>query len=420
MFYFITHKPIDDITNTVSSEFGKRFPPKAGATSQHQGIDFNVPIGTRLYAAHKGVVIKKDLNDPNGGGKVIEIRTTDDQGNQYSTRYLHLSEFKKITDKTTGELREIEKDDEVEGGDQIAFSGNTGSASSGAHLHFTVVVNGEKQNPREYLANAFPREFSTTVKSGNYGVELTGDFRDNLLIANIRSNILSGLEGFNTYNFPTFKGLDQIIDSDGTIQLNGNVISGNALPETDKSGNKIADSWVFAEYGLKLKKVGSDLEITSSKPKSDTAQNKIIVKDFPFSNSQGAFRITLGKKKDLTLGDDVYSLSLTNSYLPQGAFAAASSDKGLFAPLAMLDSQGSELPVSHSIGVFDSFGNQLATHDVESVVKSSADSEMLTPDIGTGIKIGAGYSSGGYALFPISELGYIDGGSLQSRVGSHF
>jgi len=88
MFYFITHKPIDDITNTVSSEFGERFPPKAGATSQHQGIDFKVPIGTKVYAAHKGVVTKKTPNDL-GGGKVIEIRRTDDQGNQYSTRYLH-------------------------------------------------------------------------------------------------------------------------------------------------------------------------------------------------------------------------------------------------------------------------------------------------------------------------------------------
>ena len=188
-----------------------------------------------------------------------------------------------------------------------------------------------------------------------------------------------------------------------------------------------------------LKQVTDHAQSITLKTGSNVSQKKSF-KNLNFKNALNKYNIKLTElrkkmqseatvlfgsqenkpKADLSLGEDIFSKTLTNSYLPQGAFAAASSDKGLFAPLAMLDSQGSELPVSHSIGVFDSFGNQLATHDVESVVKSSADSEMLTPDIGTGIKIGAGYSSGGYALFPISELGYIDGGSLQSRVGSHF
>ncbi len=56
---FITLKPVEDITNTVSSEFGERFPPTPQASSQHKGIDFAVPIKTKVYAAHKGVVVEK-------------------------------------------------------------------------------------------------------------------------------------------------------------------------------------------------------------------------------------------------------------------------------------------------------------------------------------------------------------------------
>ncbi len=53
MFYFITYKPVDDITNKVSSEFEERFSPKDGISSEHKGIGFAVPIRTQVYAANK-------------------------------------------------------------------------------------------------------------------------------------------------------------------------------------------------------------------------------------------------------------------------------------------------------------------------------------------------------------------------------
>ncbi len=319
MVNFITSKPVNNL-NTISSEFGERVSPTKGATTTHKGIDFAVPINTPIYAAHKGIVTEKQFTS--SGGNTITIETMGDDGNTYSTQYLHLNGYAQITDPVTGELREIKKDDEIISGTQIALSGNTGSASSGAHLHFVVRQNGINQNPRSYLAQAFPSEFPTTVKSGTYGKSLEGDYRANTLIGNSQDNEMSGLEGVDTYVFPSISGADEIIDSDndGTIIIGGITLNGESKPQADKAGNIIADSWT--NNGFYLAKTGNDLTIT--KP---GISGSITIKNYPFTATK-AFGFTLGKTKDSSLGYDssfqgidlIFSNAIFPVNTPDGGF----------------------------------------------------------------------------------------------------
>lgn len=82
----------------------------------HNGIDYAVPVGTPVYAAHGGV-LEVPPPDPHGYGAYVIVR-----GKGFYTLYAHLTqEFRMGGPVSRGEL--------------IAYSGNTGN-STGPHLHF--------------------------------------------------------------------------------------------------------------------------------------------------------------------------------------------------------------------------------------------------------------------------------------------
>ena len=354
MVNFITSKPVSNL-NTISSEFGERISPTKGATTTHKGIDFAVPVNTPVYAAHKGSVTKQFTPS---GGYTITIETNGDDGNKYSTSYLHLNSYAQITDPVTGELREIREGDEISSGTQIALSGNTGSASSGAHLHFAVKKNGTPQNPRTYLAQAFPSEFPTTVKSGTYGKSLEGDYRANTLIGNSQNNEMSGLEGIDTYVFPSISGTDEIIDSDndGRIVIgNGSqsvVLQGTMLPKTDLAGNIIPDHWIN-DSGFELAKSGNDLTIT--KP---GITGSITIKNYPFTATK-AFGFSLGKTKDASLGYDS-SFQGIDLIFSNAIFPINTPDGGFFGVSKQLIDRPADAYTSYSLVKYDNCGNKIS------------------------------------------------------------
>ena len=112
----------------VSSRFGWRQDPMSGASKFHQGIDVAVAYGADVKAAAAGTVVFSGVQS--GYGHTIVI----DHDNGRQTRYAHLSE----------EL--VKVGDAVEEGQVVAKSGNSGR-STGAHLHFEVLVNGQPVNP---------------------------------------------------------------------------------------------------------------------------------------------------------------------------------------------------------------------------------------------------------------------------------
>lgn len=116
---------------TITSEFGYRDAPTAGATSDHGAIDIGVPTGTNVYACEKGIVTTANFSNSAGNWVVI------DHGNGYITKYMHNSELK------------VSAGDTVEKGQVIALSGSTG-ISTGPHVHFQIEANGIKVDPLSF------------------------------------------------------------------------------------------------------------------------------------------------------------------------------------------------------------------------------------------------------------------------------
>jgi len=117
----------------VTSEFGYRKDPFTGKGAGHGGIDLGAHQGTPVRAALPGIVYVVRYST-SGYGYHVMI----DHGGRFVTLYAHCS---KIT---------VTEGQKVEAGTVIAEVGSTGR-STGPHLHFEVRINGEKQNPRNYL-----------------------------------------------------------------------------------------------------------------------------------------------------------------------------------------------------------------------------------------------------------------------------
>lgn len=115
----------------VTSEFGPRKAPVAGASTYHNGMDYGAPEGTPVYAAASGTVITVSYTGARGNYIIIR------HDNGLQTLYQHLSSTC---------VREKQK---VGRGDNIGKVGHTG-ISSGPHLHFEVHKNGTPVNPRNY------------------------------------------------------------------------------------------------------------------------------------------------------------------------------------------------------------------------------------------------------------------------------
>jgi murein DD-endopeptidase MepM/ murein hydrolase activator NlpD len=115
----------------LSSSFGKRRHPILGYQKMHNGVDFAAPRGTPILAAGSGVVER--ANRFGSFGNYVRIRHSDG----YQTAYAHMQGFAKG----------IRKGVRVRQDQVIGYVGTTGR-STGPHLHYEVIHNGKKINPR--------------------------------------------------------------------------------------------------------------------------------------------------------------------------------------------------------------------------------------------------------------------------------
>jgi len=125
---FLVRKPIG--TAAMRSGFGFRRHPILGYTKMHTGVDWTAPYGTPIFAAGNGVVEKADWES--GYGKYILIR----HNNGYQTAYGHMTAY----------ARDIKEGARVRQGQIIGFVGSTG-LSTGAHVHYEILVNGRFVDP---------------------------------------------------------------------------------------------------------------------------------------------------------------------------------------------------------------------------------------------------------------------------------
>jgi murein DD-endopeptidase MepM/ murein hydrolase activator NlpD len=105
-------------TTQINDDFAAHV--KRGAFTP--GLDYNCAVGELVWAADKGIVIAASNNPNCGAGKNITIKHRD--GSQ--SIYFHLSEVK---------VRWMQR---VKQGQIIGKTGNTGTQTTGPHLHFAI------------------------------------------------------------------------------------------------------------------------------------------------------------------------------------------------------------------------------------------------------------------------------------------
>ncbi|MBQ5810557.1 MAG: peptidoglycan DD-metalloendopeptidase family protein [Clostridia bacterium] len=104
-----------------------------GDGRNHKAIDIACDKGTAILAAKGGTVVSVEYNHSTYGHNLIV-----DHGNGVQTRYAHCSSIS------------AKVGDVVNAGSVIAAVGSTGR-SSGPHLHFEYILNGQRVNPAPYL-----------------------------------------------------------------------------------------------------------------------------------------------------------------------------------------------------------------------------------------------------------------------------
>lgn len=145
---FLVRKPI--ASGELRSGFGMRFHPILHYSRPHNGVDWAAAIGTPIFAAGNGTVIKAGWDS--GYGRRVEI----EHNNGYVTTYNHMSGF----------ARGLKEGLNVKQGQIVGYLGASGLAT-GPHLHYEVIVNGHFVDPlRVKLA-----------KTRQFEGKLLGDFK---------------------------------------------------------------------------------------------------------------------------------------------------------------------------------------------------------------------------------------------------
>jgi murein DD-endopeptidase MepM/ murein hydrolase activator NlpD len=120
---------------TISSYFGYRSNPFDNSmTKFHAGIDVAAAYGEEIHAAASGTVVEAVYSSSYGNYVLIS------HGNGIQTRYAHSSKLLVSAGNT------------VKKGQVIALVGSTGD-STGPHLHFEILKNGEVTNPISVFNN---------------------------------------------------------------------------------------------------------------------------------------------------------------------------------------------------------------------------------------------------------------------------
>lgn len=123
------------VRGAVTSGFGQRTAPKAGASTNHKGIDLKASVGTPVVAMANGVIVKREQQ--RGYGNIVYVQ----HAGGIVSKYAHLSRFQ--------EGQQVGS--RVNGGQIIGYAGKTGVAT-GPHLHFEIVdASGRQVDPEQFL-----------------------------------------------------------------------------------------------------------------------------------------------------------------------------------------------------------------------------------------------------------------------------
>ena len=115
----------------VTSRYGERSAPTAGASTNHKALDIGAKSGDPIYAAADGQVANATYND--GLGYYVSI----EHDGETATRYSHMTNFI------------VQPGEYVKQGQIIGYVGESGIAT-GSHLDYAVIKNGQQVDPMQY------------------------------------------------------------------------------------------------------------------------------------------------------------------------------------------------------------------------------------------------------------------------------
>ena len=154
----------------VTSPFGMRQDPIEGTKRMHTGIDIRCK-GDAVLATEKGgkvVAVNGKGNTP--GGKSVTVEYAREDGSKVQCTYMHLGDIA------------VKVGDTVQAGQRLGTSGNTGTRTTGEHLHFDVKqihADGTQRDidPAAYLAE-IAQKGNTRQQALHNGNDLLAKYRD--------------------------------------------------------------------------------------------------------------------------------------------------------------------------------------------------------------------------------------------------
>lgn len=169
----------------VTSGFGMRDHPITGKHTKHEGVDFAGKLGDSVVSTAAGTVSAVEFQ-PNGYGNYVDI----DHGDGIKTRYAHLS-------KTN-----VKVGDRIEAKQKIGEVGSTGK-STGTHLHYELIKNGEKLDPLKHkFSEVYPivvAALDMTPQDSNF-LAMSDQYQNNLLDKKMKNSESSQIAINSTIN----------------------------------------------------------------------------------------------------------------------------------------------------------------------------------------------------------------------------
>ncbi len=154
----------------VTSPFGTRKDPiNPGVTQMHKGIDIRAKHDDVLATEDKGKVTKVNNNPNTTGGLSVTIEYNRNDGSKYQCTYMHLSSIA------------VKVGDNVNAGQRLGVTGNTGTRTTGEHLHFgvkSVSTDGTARDidPAAYLAE-ISQKGNIHLQTLHNGKDLTAQYK---------------------------------------------------------------------------------------------------------------------------------------------------------------------------------------------------------------------------------------------------
>ena len=156
----------------ITSPFGMRQDPMDKSKQQmHKGIDIRARKDDVLATESGGKVVAVNQNTNTGGGKSVTVEYARTDGSKVQTTYMHLSSIA------------VKAGDEVKAGQKLGVSGNTGTRTTGEHLHFgvkNISADGKIRDvdPASYLAD-IAQKGNLKQQALYNGHDLLAKYRDN-------------------------------------------------------------------------------------------------------------------------------------------------------------------------------------------------------------------------------------------------